>query len=81
MAVVRARGESQWRIPATQFSKGADPVTLDRRVAELRLQVQIVREMASPMPIPLARENPSVSARSIRSGSAGTGNPRSQMVK
>ena len=42
--LVRARGE--WRIPAAHFSKNAEPALLDRRVKELRLQVQIVREMA-----------------------------------
>ena len=42
--LVRTRGE--WRIPASHFSKNVDPAALDRRVKELRLQVQIVREVA-----------------------------------
>jgi hypothetical protein len=42
--LVRTRGE--WRIPASHFSKNADPAVLDRRVKEGRLQVQIARELA-----------------------------------
>jgi hypothetical protein len=44
--LVRSRTDGQWRIPASHFSKHADPAALDRRVAELQLQVRIVRELS-----------------------------------
>jgi hypothetical protein len=44
--LVRSRTDGQWRIPASHFSKHADPAALDRRIAELQLQVQIVRELS-----------------------------------
>lgn len=44
--LVRNRSDGHWRIPASHFSKNAEPALLDRRVNELRLQVQIVRELA-----------------------------------
>ncbi len=44
--LVRSRSDGHWRIPATHFSKHADSAALDRRVAELQLQVRIVRELS-----------------------------------
>jgi hypothetical protein len=38
--------DGHWRVPATQFSKGAEPAVLDRRVAEAQTQVVIMRELA-----------------------------------
>ena len=40
------RGDGRWRVPMWQFSKGADPATLDARIAEAAGQMRIVLELA-----------------------------------
>jgi hypothetical protein len=40
------RVDGRWRVPMSQFSKGADPATLDARVAEAAGQMRIVLELA-----------------------------------
>jgi hypothetical protein len=40
------RVDGRWRVPMWQFSKGADPATLDARIAEAAGQMRIVLELA-----------------------------------
>jgi hypothetical protein len=41
------RTDGRWRVPMSQFSKGADAATLDARVAEASGQIRIVLELAA----------------------------------